>query len=90
MGINMIPAPKNHYRERIISEGLLYYLDSVSLSDRNKKMVRFYVEGKSYIEIAKMFGISAARVPQIVHNYILHCSRIINILDDRKDYEIKG
>ena len=71
------PASPNHYRDRIISEGLLKYIDVVSISDRNRQVVKLYVcEGKSYGYIAEKFEISNTRIPQIIHNFILHCVRI--------------
>lgn len=72
------PSPANHYRDRIIAEHLMDYIEVVALSTRNKDIVKHYVSGKSYSQIAKEYNLSESRIPQIVHSYILHCLREIH------------
>lgn len=64
---------KHHHRKRLIEDRLLQYKARIKVSDRNKRIVEEYVQGKSYVELARKYELSSSRVEQIVHGYIRHC-----------------
>lgn len=57
---------------RDIIKELLAYIDYVNISERNKEIVKKYVEGASYVALGKMYGISGSRIRSIVVNYRRH------------------
>lgn len=69
----------NHYRERIINECLLKYIDVVKTSERNKEIVKKYVYGSGFGELGHEYNLSYSRIRGIVFNYILHALRIKNL-----------
>ena len=63
----------HHRRDRIIEEGFLQYMEQIKTSDRNKEIVKAYVDGVGYKELAEEHGVTENRISQIVNNYIRHC-----------------
>lgn len=57
---------------RDIIKELLAYIDYVNISERNKEIVKKYVEGGSYVALGKLYGISGSRIRSIVVNYRRH------------------
>ena len=63
----------HHQRDRIIEEGLLQYMERIKTSERNKQIVKAYVDGVGYKALADEYGITDNRIAQIINNYIRHC-----------------
>lgn len=63
------PHRKDDMRNEI--KELLPYMDIVGISDRNKEVVRKYVDGKSQVELGKEYGISNSRIRDIIVNFRL-------------------
>ena len=61
---------KNYKRTLIVDEGLLKYINDVSMSDRDKSIVISYAEGQSYKTLAQINGITANRVAAIIGKYV--------------------
>ena len=57
---------------RDIIKDLLIYIDHVNASERNKEIVKQYVEGVSYATLGRLYGISGSRVRSIIVNYRRH------------------
>ena len=57
---------------RDIIKELLVYIDYVNMSERNKAIVKKYVDGASYVTLGKLYGISGSRIRSIVVNYRRH------------------
>lgn len=70
-------AKNHHYRQEIKENGYLDYVEIVSISDRNKKIVLEYMSGESYENLAIQYGLSYNRIPQIIYSYINKVSRYI-------------
>lgn len=70
-----------HKRKRIIEENLIQYIDIVDMSDRNKGIVRMCAAGASLTAIAEAYGISSARVSQILFRYIQHTNKKRGLFD---------
>ena len=62
---------KADLRKRIIEEELLDF--DVKVSDRNKEIVRKYVEGVEQSALADEYGLSSPRIHRIVANYVSKC-----------------
>lgn len=57
---------------RPIMKELLTYIDHVNVSERNKEIVKKYVEGASYATLGKLYGISGSRVRSIIVHFRRH------------------
>ncbi len=69
---------KYEEREIILHYNLLQYRDQLTgISDRNKTIVEKHVNGASYTDLGREYGISSNRCRQLVMQYITHCSRLI-------------
>lgn len=64
----------HHHRKRLVEDRLLQYKGMIKVSDRNKKIVEEYTQGKSYVDLARKYELSSSRVEQIVYSYIRHCA----------------
>lgn len=60
---------------REIIKDLLVYIDHINVSERNKEIVKEYVEGASYTALGRIYGISASRIRSIIVNYRHHAVR---------------
>lgn len=67
----------NFRRAQIIEEHLLDYIDQVTVSDRNKEIVKKYAAGKDFGELSEEYGLAYSRVVTIVVNYISKVSKYI-------------
>lgn len=63
---------KNKFREQIIAEDLLQYIDDMPISGRNKSIVIAYAEGASYKDLSAKFSVSPERIRKIIFTYIWH------------------
>lgn len=61
---------KSTYTQKIAEEGLIKYLPDVNMTDRDKEIVkRFLEEDFSYRALGDAYGISGERVRQIVKKF---------------------
>lgn len=68
---------KNNYRRELITEfNLLDCLDQVSISDRNKEMIRAFTTGSTAAALARQYQISQTRVAQILDDFIWKCLEV--------------
>lgn len=66
----------NRLKDIIINEDLIQYFENVQMSDRNKSIVKNYMNGISMNHLAKMNNISSSRVHMIILDYIRFCHHI--------------
>ena len=76
-------APKEPHRkrQRIIDENLMEYIDVVKVSDRNKEIVKMYVAGSSFKEIAEQYNLNRQTVSDIILRYITTAHKYIMSLE---------
>lgn len=74
----------NQLKDIIINEDLIQYLEIVQISDRNKSIVKNYMNGISMNHLAVMNNISSSRVRMIILDYIRHSHRIKSVTNDLK------
>ena len=61
---------KSIYTGKIEEEGLARYLPHVNMSERDKQIVRFYLDNEiTYRDIGIRYGISGERVRQIIEKF---------------------
>lgn len=53
-----------------------YMNEKIGISERDKEIVRKYMEGKSYSELAKEYEVTFNRVKKIVLKYIKHVNEV--------------
>lgn len=57
---------------RDIIKKLLVYIDDVNVSERNKKIVKSYVDGASYAALGRQYKLSGSRIRSIVVHFRRH------------------
>ena len=57
---------------REIIKKLLVYIDDVDVSERNKEIVKSYVDGASYSALGRKYRLSGSRIRSIIVNYRRH------------------
>lgn len=61
---------KSIYTAKIEKENLASYISKVNMSDRDKEIVRIYLEeGLTYRDLGAQFDISGERVRQIIERF---------------------
>ena len=61
---------KSIYTSKIEEESLAQYLPRVNMSDRDKEIVRLYLDGEiTYRDIGSQYGITGERVRQLVEKF---------------------
>lgn len=53
-----------------------YMNENIGISERDKEIVRKYMEGKSYSELAKEYELTFNRVKKIISKYIKHVNEV--------------
>lgn len=71
-------AANDSKRKQIIENDYLFYMKFMPESERNKKIITEYANGKSFVELGAEYGLSSARVSAIVANYIRHVKMFLN------------
>lgn len=66
----------NYYRSRIINENLLYYMEELNMSDRNKNVVKKYVIGVDYKTLSGEYGVTTERIRAIIGNFVVRAAII--------------
>ena len=68
----------NEQRGRLIrNEYYSTYMNKkIGISERDKEVVRKYMEGKSYSELAKEYEVTFNRIRKIVFKYIKHVNEV--------------
>ena len=75
---------KSIYTDKIKEEHLERYLSQVNLSDRDKELVRIYLEEEiTYRDLGSRFEISGERVRQIIEKFARKSHHIKNKLEVR-------
>lgn len=64
---------KNVLREKILDRNYIELIDIIEISERNRDIVKKFVEGATYSAIAQEYNISPGRVRSIVFNYYRYC-----------------
>ena len=64
---------RNFRRNTINDNNLLDYIDKTNISSRNKDIMIKYSNGTSYKVLAKEYGVTMQRIPQIIATCILRC-----------------
>lgn len=75
---------RRQLKDIIINEDLIQYLEIVQISDRNKSIVKNYMNGISMNHLAVMNNISSSRVRMIILDYIRHSHLIKSVTNDLK------
>lgn len=72
----MQKSRNNYYRSRIINENLLYYMEEINMSDRNKNVVKKYVIGVDYKTLSIEYGVTTERIRAIIGNFVVRATII--------------
>ena len=67
----------NFLREEITNEKLLKYIDFTRITDKNKLLIKEYVEGKTYKELSEKYELSMGRVYSIIYKYYTNVQKHI-------------
>ena len=61
-----------------------YMNEKIGISERDKEIVRKYMDGKTYSELAKEYGVTFNRIRKIVFKYI---KRVNEVRTGEKTYD---
>lgn len=62
----------------------IYMHEKIGISERDKEIVKKYMDGKTYSELAKEYGVTFNRIRKIVFKYI---KRVNEVRTGEKTYD---